>query len=341
MIKYDIETIEQVNNSINIVDYAKQYLTLEYKNGEWWCNCPFHEGDVNPSLSFNEEKNLFKCFGCGIAGTPIIFVQNYHNLSFPNAVEYLIKYSNINVIDKEHSDLIDFLHKNKFKNKVITPINRTYLPNNCMDKYCKQPIKEWLEEGITQEVLDKYDVRYDKQNNKIVFPIRDINGEIITIKARTLYPNYQELGITKYIYYQKIITNNFLFGLYENLDYIKSKNEVIVFEGSKSVMKAEGYGYKNSVSIETDNINEYQIQLLLKLRCNLVFAFDKGIKVITQKLKTKNKYDKNTYVNIGLLPKLTNVFIVEDQENLLPQKDSPVDQGIKVWEKLYESRYKI
>lgn len=337
--RYDIETINQVNNSINIVKYAKQYLNLTYKNGEWWTNCCFHANDFTPSLSFNEEKNVFKCLGCGLGGTPILFVQHYHKLSFPKAIEYLINYSGVEIQKREFSKILDFLHKTKLKNRELETINRNYLPDNYMKKFVKEPIKEWLNEGIRQEILDKYDVRYDKYSNNIVFPIRDINGKIITIKARTLYPNYEDLGLTKYIYYTKIITNNFLFGLYENYNYIKEKNEVIVFEGCKSVMKAEGYGYPNCVSMETDNINEYQIHLLSQLKVNIVFALDKGVKITTQKKNMKNS--KYIYVNIGLLPKLTNVYVVEDKFNLLQPKDSPVDQGKEVWEKLYEARYKI
>ena len=64
-----------------------------------------------------------------------------------------------------------------------------------------------------QEILDKYEVRYDKLHNRIVFPIKNIEEKIIAIKGRTLYSNYKDLGIPKYIYYQKIITNDFLFGL--------------------------------------------------------------------------------------------------------------------------------
>lgn len=337
---YDTETIQEVNNSINVVDYAAQYLNLHESRGEYWAVCPFHKTDVNPSLSFNKEKNVFNCFACKTSGSTIQFVMHYHNLSFPKAVEHLINYANITVIKREHSEILEYLRKIQYKQKERKQINREYLPDNIMSRYLKKPINEWLDEGIGQEMLDKYDVRYDVCGNRIVFPIVDTDGRIIAVKGRTLFPNFEDLGLTKYIYYQEIGTNDFLFGLYENLEYIKEKNEVIVFEGCKSIMKSEGYGYKNAVSLETSNINKDQIRLLLQLKVDVVFALDKGIKITTQKI-SNIKNSKYTYVNIGLLPRLTNVYVIEDKENLLPDKASPVDQGKEVWEKLYKARYKI
>lgn len=337
---YDSETIQQVNNAINVVDYAAQYLDLNEYRGEYWAICPFHENDTDPSLSFNREKNVFNCFGCKTSGSTIQFVMYYHNLSFPKAIEHLINYANLTIVKRERSEILEYLRKIQYKKKNKKQIEREYLPDNIMNRYVKKPVVEWLNEGIKQEILDKYNVRYDVCGNRIVFPIIDINGKIIAVKGRTLFSNYEELGLTKYIYYQEIGTNDFLYGLYQNLQYIKEKNEVIIFEGAKSVYKAEGYGYKNVISLETSNINEDQMRLLLQLKCDVVFALDQGVKITTQKVKNiKDK--KYTYVNIGLLPKLTNVYVIEDRFSLLQPKDSPVDQGKEVWEKLYEARYKI
>ena len=78
-------------------------------------------------------------------------------------------------------------------------------------------------------------------------------------------------------------------------------------------MLAESYGFNNVVSLETNKINEYQKNLLLQLKVNIVFALDKGIKIVTKKIN-KIKNDNNIYVNIGLLPKLTNVYVIEDKK---------------------------
>lgn len=343
VLKYTSEQLEQINNAISIVEYASKYLELKQGTGkrsnEYWTICPFHQGDINPSLSFNSDKNVYKCFACNAKGGLINFIMQYHKKSFLQAVDYILKLSNLSLKKCEYSEVFEYLRK---ANKTIMDeedIVRDILPENIMNQYTKGPIKEWLNEGIQQDILDKYNVRYDKKNNAIVFPIRDANGNIVAIKARTLFENYEDLGISKYRYYNKIVTNDFLFGLYENIEYIKEKNEVIIFEGCKGVMLAEGYGYKNSVSLETNNINKYQVDLLLQLKCDIVLALDKGIKITTKKRFRNN--GQFTYVNIGLLPKLTNVYVIEDKNNLLPNKASPVDCGKEIFDKLYKERYKI
>ena len=326
--KYTLDQINQINNSMPIVQYASQYLELSKGTGsrsdEYWCKCPFHDGDINPSMSFNSTKNAYKCMGCDSKGYLINFVMQYHKLSFLDAINHILNLTDISIEEKEYSNIMEYLQRNNIK-KYNKKIERMYLPNNIMDQYTKEPIIEWLKEGINQEILDKYDVRYNKNNNAIVFPIRDKEGRIIAVKARTLYENYKDLGISKYKYYNSIGTNDFLFGLYQNINNIKNKNEVIVLEGAKGVMLAESYRYNNVVSLETNNINPEQLNLLISLKVNVVFALDKGVK-ITNKI-------------VGLLPKFTNVYIMEDKENLLNNKDCPADKGKEIFDRLYEGRY--
>jgi DNA primase len=341
--KYTSEQLTQINNAIPIVEYVSKYLKLEPGTGrrsnEYWTHCCFHEGDNNSSLSFNSDKNVFRCMACDTKGGLINFVMEYHNKSFVQAIEYILQLVNIPFEEREYSEIVEYLHKTNHKIIEKEVINRVFLPESTIYQYTKEPIIEWINEGIQQDILDKYNVRYDKKGNAIIFPIRDINGNIIAIKARTRYENHADLGIPKYMYYQKIITNDFLFGLYENIEQIKKRNEVIIFEGCKSVMLAEGYDYPNCVSLETNNFNEYQINLLLQLKCNIVIALDKGMKITNQQ-GLKNTKD-TTYINIGLLPKFTNVEVIEDRYGLLPPKASPVDCGKEVFDKLYEGKYKI
>lgn len=326
--KYTADQIDQINDSIDIIEYVSQYVDLiKDKNDEYWCPCVFHNDNL-PSLSFNAEKNLFYCLGCGVSGTPIIFVQMYHKLPFPKAVEHLINYGKLNIEEKEFSEILECLHKLNHKKKEKKIITREYLSNNVMDQYEKKHITEWVNEGITPEILEEYQVRYHPEANRIVFPIRDENG-IIAIKGRSLHKNFKDLGIVKYIYYQPIVTNNFLFGLYKNKKYIQEKKECIIVEAEKGVMLLESWEIKNVVGLTTSHINEDQINLLLSLKVDLIFAFDKDIK------------EKDIRKDLKKLTYFTNVYYLYDRKNLLFEKDSPYDKGLKIWNKLYESRYKL
>lgn len=208
--------------------------------------------------------------------------------------------------------------KNDVKHKILSP--------DILDNYEKIPIQEWIDEGISQETQERFNIRFDKYKKRILIPIYDDVGNLISIKGRTTIPNYKELDIPKYIYYYKLGINDILFGLHMHMEDIQEKNEVIIFEGEKSVMKAEEYGFYNTVSIGTNSINSYQLKKILSLKCDVVLALDKNV-IYKETIKEAEK-----------LSKYTNVSIIFDRNDLLGSKDAPVDQGYWCFHELYENR---
>ena len=79
------------------------------------------------------------------------------------------------------------------------------LPDTYMDIYedDESKLKVWTDEGMSSEVLRKFQVRYDSYQNRLVYPVRDYEGHIVNICGRTLEENYKEKGLRKYTYYKK------------------------------------------------------------------------------------------------------------------------------------------
>jgi DNA primase len=116
-----------------------------------------------------------------------------------------------------------------------------------------------------------------------------------------------------------------IYGLFDNLDEILKKREIILFEGCKSVLLADTWGIKNAGAILTSHLNPHQMKILARLGCRVVFALDKEIRI---------REDHN-------IQKLKNYVEVEylwDREDLLDDKDAPVDKGAEVFLKLYDGR---
>ena len=145
------------------------------------------------------------------------------------------------------------------------------------------------------------------------------------------------MKIKKYQNYQKIGTTDFFIGMKENYENIISHNKVIIFEGIKSGMNVEGWGYNYWLSSETGWLNDEQVLLLIKLGVkNIVIAYDndvdiKKIRECTEKLR-----------------KFTNVYVVTDRkfvkDRLLGEKEdkmSPCDKGKEVWEILYREKRRL
>lgn len=326
--EYSQELIQELIHKVDIVDYISQYIELNKHGKDYFGVCPFHAEDT-PSFSVNREKEMFYCFGCGATGSIIQFLMMYQRFNFPQAIEYLIKYTKFDVSQiKQEPELIKFLKQFNKKNK-LKPIQHEILSSDIMNQYQQIPIYEWLQEGIKQDIMDKYQVRFDENGNRAVFPIFDNEGNIINVKGRTLYENYRELGLHKYIYYYPLGSNDFLYGLNFKKNEIKNKNEVICVEGEKSVWHTEGWGINNVIALCTSHINEHQLRLLLELKCDITIAFDKGVLINDIKEQCK------------ILNKFTNVYVMYDTEGLLRDKDSPCDRGIDIWNSLYINKIKM
>jgi DNA primase len=319
--------IEELLEQINIVDYVQQFVELELFQGEWWGLCPLHK-EKTPSFSINENKQIFYCQGCKIGGSVINFVSEFFKISIGEAIEKLATEFSIGTF--KTASIIKIAKKWKPKNQDIQITNQLKLKNNVMDKYQKKDIQEWIDEGINQSIMNEFQVRYDPDNNRIVFPIWDNEGTIISISGRTLDPDWKKKKIRKYTYYNKIVFNNFFYGYYQNKKFIEEKDELIIFEGAKSVWKAIGYEYLNSVASVTDALSPEQIRELLKINFkNVVIAWDKGVR------------QDHIKKQIHMLLHFKNLYLIVDKNKLLTEKDSPVDKGKEVWDELYKSKVKM
>ena len=207
---------------------------------------------------------------------------------------------------------------------------REILPESYYDQFEIPPEGEpkiWLAEGIKPEMIAKYRIRLDRNSNRIMYPVYDNDDNLIAAKGRTMFQNYKLLGISKYINTKPVGTTDYFQGMHENREAVIQKNEAIIFEGIKSVMLADGYGYPNCIAAETSFINDAQARILIKLGIrDAVIAFDKD--VTTDKLKP----------SLDKLKNWMNVYVVKDKNGFLVDKSSPVDMGENIWNELYMER---
>jgi DNA primase len=329
MDKFPEEFLQKIVDSIDLLSYVSQHIDMDKYGKNYFGLCPFHREDSG-SFSIPDGGDYYYCHGCKKSGNIIRFVMEYDNISFPSAVEKLHSIVGNIEFTENKSKTFKFL---KNTSKIMVPeskeINRDTLSIVSMDKYKKITIQEWVDEGISQRVMDKYNVRYDDKAQRIVFPVWDNYGNMISIKGRTTVKNWKELGLKKYIYYTPIHTNDFLWGYCQKKDIIQHDREVIVFEGSKSVMKVESWGVLNAVSVETSSVNYEQIRTLAAMRVNIVLALDKGVDI------------KRISREIQPLKRFTNVYFILDTKGLLDNKESPCDSGHDIFKELQQQKIKL
>lgn len=324
--------LNELLNSVDIVKYISQFVDLEQKGNEWWGLSCFKE-EKTPSFSVRQEPPVFYDYSSGIGGNLYTFVRKYFNCSGRRAVEIIKEYAGYDGEIQVRSSILEattYCKRFLPKQKTEKSSTGTILSDNYMDRYEARDDKLaiWEREGIPRATLDKFQVRYDAFSDRLVYPIRNLSGQIVNVSGRTLDPDYKEKKLRKYTYFFKWGTLDVLFGLFENKKAAIKQQEIIVFEGCKSVMLADSWGIHNTCCLLTSHLNPRQMMMLIQLGCRVVFALDKDVNV---------RKDEN----IRKLKDYLDVYIITDRNNLLDEKDSPVDKGQEIFRQLYDKKVKF
>lgn len=326
--------VSEIIEQVDILEYISQFCELEQRtDGEYWGLSPIKEENT-PSFSVNVEKQRFYDFSSGAGGNVLDFIKAYHRCDFYKGLRILKEYANIDE-DSEELHCTRLLATSIAKKyKSVRQKEREFkaapMPDNYMDRY-EDPgdkLSAWEREGITKESAAHFLVRYDRFSNRLVFPIRDVDGCIINVCGRTLDPDFKTKHLRKYTYFKPLGALDTIYGLSENREDIIRKKEIILFEGSKSVMIANGWGIKNTGAILTSHLNPLQFKILIRLGVRVVFALDADVDI---------RKDSNI---MRLLP-YAQVEWVRNRRNLLDGKDAPVDKGLEIFTVLYDERSRL
>ena len=313
------------------MEYIEQSIELKQRGKDYFGNCPLHV-DLTPSFSVNSENNMFYCFSCGRGGGIISYLMAYENMTHDDAVTKASMLANIDLKSMCQSQTVKLNKKLNKTRQIKENIGHEILDKNVFLRFRKGIIQDWLDEGIRQEEIDLFEIRVDDRGNRIVYPVYDINENLINIKGRTLFKDYKKIGIAKYMNYYPVGTMDYFQGYNITRQYIKK--EVKIFESIKSVMKLFGHDIKDSISAEKHTLTDEQIVFLIKLGVDVVFCYDSDI----------SYREKEVARNINILKRFTNVYVVEDKDGLLGGKEgknSPIDKGINIWDTLYANKRKI
>lgn len=322
-------------------------------NGDSWKLYFYYDPD--PSIP-NDSGKRFVCYTTGESFDVIeLVLRNFRlkgkNLTYFQALNYVatqigFKHSEIGVIQKSQtiSDLqwINKLLSHKSSPSTLTP--STIDDETVLEVFGYIPIQQWLDEGISLNTQQKYQISYYARDNAIVIPHRDINNRLIGIRKRNLDPDqiaeygkYNFVTVEHHMYKFRLGTN--LFGLGVNLEAINRIGKLIIFEAEKSVLLADSYYNTDSFAVATcgSQITATQYSIIKNLNIREVFlAFDK-------EFHEPNSFEAEAYKNklIGLLAPLMNWFtcyIVIDYLGLTDYKDAPVDCGKEVFSEILKHK---
>lgn len=199
----------------------------------------------------------------------------------------------------------------------------TPIPKSTLKQFVYKSHDKWLREGISAKAMHKFKIGYDIDGNSITIPIYDEIGSLVGVKVRNLD---EDPNKDKYYCIYPFPKTQILYGLYQNYENIKKKNQIIVVESEKSVIKLWGKGYKNAVALCGKTISNTQAEKIIRAEVkDVVLCMDKDV---TQK-EIDFIVDK-----INKPIKMCNVYIMKDDLDFMSEKESPTD-NMDTWQALW------
>lgn len=227
-----------------------------------------HRADAEmhkPKLYYYIDSQSFYCFSCSWNGDIIALVQLINNYTFTQAVKYICDILNINTGYLAQTsnpnkydwkkDFLRYTQKNYKADCELTVYNDRIL-EFFENKY---PLT-WIEEGISIDVMQEYEIKYYPLHNSIVIPCRDEGGNLIGIRERFLDEEncvngkYKPLCMLDGVQFN-FPTNQMFYGINNNLENIKRKRTVWLVEGEKSVLKASTWFGDDNVALGMYGVN--------------------------------------------------------------------------------------
>lgn len=308
-----------------------------------------HNADIEEAswkLYYYKNSHMFYCYTeCG-AQSIFKFLQHFYET---RQIEYDWYNDILQVILNCSAANGEFAHTGAYRSQAdnyrpqkIRRELQTY-PEGLLSIYDKYYPIEWLQDSITKEAMDKFNIKFSHTENKIIIPHYNIHNELVGIRGRALNAwevenvgKYAPVWIEGKCYSHPLSLN--LYGLNQNKDNIRGAKTAFIFESEKSVLQFESFHWANfAVASCGSNLNKYQIDLLLRT-CqvkNVVVCYD------NEENDGEHKYFDKLYNMCKKYINYCDISFIYDRENITKKKDSPSDDGEKVFEELYNRRVKV
>ncbi|WP_181229227.1 DNA primase [Helicobacter pylori] len=327
-----IKNFEGLKERIQIMEVLENYIDLYKIGANFKACCPFHD-ERTASFIVSPEKNIYKCFGCGVSGDALKFLQEYKKLSFIEAVEevaqiyhYALEYeTDAKTIQNERLKEILTFANNLFKERLKNePKALEYLTNKRAISlemiqaydlgFCLPLDLEVLKERFSVSELISSGLFSDKNeqqelkcfcNYRITIPLKDSKGKIRSFSVRLYIPRFlRNDKAPKYINGRETSLFNksfFLFNYHRALESIKEKKQVIICEGFFDVMAYEHFNYKNAICTCRIAFTSMHLAFLNKLNVELCFSFDNDNAGQEATIRSLDLCLKNHIVNMSVI----------------------------------------
>ena len=307
----DHNTIQKIIDTAEITEVVQDYINLKKRGVNYLGLCPFHN-EKTPSFTVSPAKGIYKCFGCGKGGNSVNFIMEHEHLGYPEALKYLAKKYNIEVVEKEltaeeiqqQNERDSLLIVSKYANVYF----QDKLHNNTDGKaiglsYFKErgfrdeTIKKF-ELGYSLDVKDAFTIaakengykidflektgltivnengKYDRFRGRVMFPIHGLSGNVLGFGGRILK---KDAKAAKYLNSPEsdiYHKSRILYGMYFAKKSIVQLDKCYLVEGYTDVISMHQSGIENVVASSGTSLTVDQIRLIKRFTPNVTIIYD-------------------------------------------------------------------
>lgn len=301
------QKINEIRQSVDIVDVIGTYLPLEKKGRNYVALCPFHD-DSRPSMSISPERQIYMCFVCSHGGNVFGFLKDYLKISYIEAVKMVAKMGNVDIseynletkakpVDQKLEPLYsmhdeankiynhylntklalgakDYLDSRKITDEIIETFQIGYAPNNhvLLNAFEKMNFDKiaMYESGLVIEAGNGY----DRFTDRIMFPLHDASGRVVGFSGRIYTKSQNESKYMNSPESSIFIKGDTLYNYHRVGEEVRQNGYVIINEGFMDVIALYKAGIKNAVAIMGTALTQGHIHLLKRLSKTVYLCLD-------------------------------------------------------------------
>lgn len=305
------ETVNRILDLAQIEDVVGDFVTLKRAGATYKACCPFHN-EKTPSFVVSPSKGIYKCFGCGKSGTAVGFVMEHESMSYVEALRYLARKYNVEVIEKEETaEDIAKRQRNESLILVSEYAGRFFQENLMTQEGQTIGYQYFRSRGLQDETIRKYGLGWapidrttftnlaksagykeeylldtglckkyedgrvvDTFHDRVIFPIHSVSGRMIAFGGRTLK---NDKTIPKYVNSKETeiyVKSRSLYGIYFAKNEISRQDKCILVEGYLDVLSMHQLGITNVVASSGTSLTVEQIRLIRKFTNNVTIIYD-------------------------------------------------------------------
>ena len=305
------ETVNRILDLAQVEEVVGDFVTLKRAGATYKACCPFHN-EKTPSFVVSPSKGIYKCFGCGKSGTAVGFVMEHESMTYVEALRYLAKKYNVEIVEKEETAediakrqrneslmLVSEFAGKFFQESLTTPEGQVvgyqyFRSRGLEDETIRKYGLGWAPidrttftnaakaAGYKEEYLldtglcKKYDDGrvVDTFHDRVIFPIHSVSGRVIAFGGRTLKSDKM---IPKYVNSKETeiyVKSRSLYGIYFAKNEISRQDKCILVEGYLDVLSMHQLGITNVVASSGTSLTVDQIRLIRKFTNNVTIIYD-------------------------------------------------------------------